>query len=268
MGKKAKQEKNKAQQRPKISVYAGGPVAHEIHPRNAMGLMELQRDCSKMEIPFKWKIIHGSSVLPDARNIVCKQFLESGYSHLFMVDSDIEFSGKDVLRAIATGKDIVGLPCAKRTANFELAVEVMRKYPEVPARNLPAYIGGVNFLPIDSEAQPEPDMTLKVGHIGTGAMIISRSALEKFVAAYPSRFYHNTITGDTLGEFFRFWTNPETQEQWGEDYGFCQDMRAAGVDVHALIDARTVHYGSFGYECDFSKLAAHYVKGVEHERPE
>lgn len=261
MGKKAKQMKNQQERaRATVSLYAGGPVAHEIHPRNAMGLMELQRDCGKVGVPFKWKIIHGSSVLPDARNIVCKQFLESEYTHLFMVDSDIEFSGRDVLRAIATGKDVVGLPCAKRTSNFDLAVEVMRKFPEIPARNLPAYIGGVNFMPLDEETQPEPDMTLRVGHIGTGAIIISRKALERFAEFYPDRFYKNTITGDTLVEYFRFWTNPETKEQWGEDYGFCQDMRAAGIQPYALIDAKTVHYGSFGYECDFAKLAARYVK--------
>ena len=264
MGKKAKQMKNQQEKRQAtVSVYAGGPVAHEIHPRNAMGLMELQRDCGKVGVPFKWKIIHGSSVLPDARNIVCKQFLDSGYTHLFMVDADIEFSGSDVLRAIATGKDVVGLPCAKRTSNFDLAVEVMRKFPEIPARNLPAYIGGVNFMPMDEHTQPEQDMTLKVGHIGTGAMIISRNALLKFSEFYPDRFYKNTITGDTLVEFFRFWTNPETKEQWGEDYGFCQDIRAAGIQPYALIDAKTVHYGSFGYECDFSKLAARYVKEVQ-----
>ena len=261
MGKKSKQIRNQQDQRPqsKISIYAGGPVAHEINPRNATGLMELQRDCGKNGIPFKWKIIHGSSVLPDARNIVCKQFLESGYSHLFMVDADIAFSGFDVLRAVATGKDVVGLPCAKRTADFELAVEVMRKFPEIPAKNLAAYIGGVNFMPLDENTKPDLDMTLRVKHIGTGAMIISRESMLKFAKEYPDRYYHNTITGDRLVEYFRFWTNPETKEQWGEDYGFCQDMRGIGIEVHALIDAKTVHYGSFGYECDFSKLASHYV---------
>jgi hypothetical protein len=88
---------------------------------------------------------------------------------------------------------------------------------------------------------------------------------EKFVEAYPERWYKNTILGQDLKEFFRFWTNDETKEQWGEDYGFCVDMRNAGVDVHVLIDAKTTHYGSFGYEADFSKLAVHYIKDVEVE---
>ncbi len=254
----------KPEQKP-ISLYVGGPVAHEMHPRNTMGLMTLQRECGKAGIPFKWKIVHGSSILPDARNIVCAQFLESDATHLFMVDADIEFQGIDVLRAIVTGKDIVGLPCAKRQANFELAAEVLRKYPEIPGSNLPAYIGGMNFLPLNEKTQPEPDMTLKVTHVGTGAMVVSRKALEKFIAFYPDRWYKNTITGQDLKEFFRFWTNPETKEQWGEDYGFCVDMRNAGVDVHVLIDAKTIHYGSFGFEADFSKLAAHYIKDVEVE---
>lgn len=252
----------KTEQKP-ISLYVGGPVAHEMHPRNAMGLMTLQRECGKAGIPFKWKIVHGSSILPDARNIVCHQFLESDATHLFMVDADIEFHGIDVLRAIVTGKDIVGLPCAKRQPHFDLAAEVLRKYPEIPGENLPAYLGGMNFLPLDESTQPEADMTLKVTHIGTGAIVISRKALETFIAAYPGRWYRNTITGQDLKEFFRFWTNPETNEQWGEDYGFCIDMRNAGISPHVLIDAKTIHYGSFGFEADFSKLADHYINTTE-----
>ena len=135
MGKKAKQMRNQAKQN-LPSIYSGGPIAHEMHPGNTMGLLELQRDCMHNGIQFKWKMVHGSSILTDARNVLLHSFLESGYSHLFMVDSDIEFSGKDVLRAVASGESIVALPCAKRIANFELAVEVLRKYPEIPAKNL------------------------------------------------------------------------------------------------------------------------------------
>jgi hypothetical protein len=39
------------------------------------------------------------------------------------------------------------------------------------------------------------------------------------------------------------------------------DMRAIGYDVNVLVDARTVHHGSFGYETDFAKLATNYMEG-------
>ena len=264
MGKKAKQMRNQAKQN-LPSIYSGGPIAHEMHPGNTMGLLELQRDCMHNGIQFKWKMVHGSSILTDARNVLLHSFLESGYSHLFMVDSDIEFSGKDVLRAVASGESIVALPCAKRIANFELAVEVLRKYPEIPAKNLPAYIGGMNFLPIDEE-RPDGRMLLKSQRAGTGAMIIRREALLDFQEKYPDRWYQNTITNQRLTEFFRFMVHPETKEHWGEDFGFCMDMRAIGCDINVLVDARTVHHGGFGYETDFAKLASNYMKETDNEQ--
>lgn len=261
MSKKSKQNRN-AGVRPQNlpSVYSGGPVAHEVHPRTVMGLLELQRDCMQNGINYKWKVVHGSSIITDARNVLLDAFMESGYTHLFMVDSDIGFSSRDVLRAVASGKDVVALPCSKRHPDFKLAVEVMREFPEIPATNLPAYIGGVNFTTIDNEV-PDENMILKVERIGTGAMMITRRALELFREKYPDRWYNNTVIGKRLTEFFRFTVHEETKEHWGEDFNFCEDMKAIGVDINVVVDARTEHYGSFGFECDFSKLASNYIKG-------
>jgi hypothetical protein len=109
-------------------------------------------------------------------------------------------------------------------------------------------------------------MLLKSQRAGTGAMIIRREALLDFQEKYPDRWYQNTLTNQRLTEFFRFMVHPETKEHWGEDFGFCMDMRAIGYDINVLVDARTVHHGGFGYETDFAKLASNYMKETDNEQ--
>lgn len=66
------------------------------------------------------------------RNIIVKQALESGCSHLLFVDSDMMFQYDDINKLIAHDVDIVGARYNKRILPLESTVPGITTFSEVP----------------------------------------------------------------------------------------------------------------------------------------
>jgi len=151
----------------------------------------------------------------NARNIVMRQFRETGEDWLLMLDNDVVPRG-DVLEYVGSGFDIVVFPC-----------------PVWKATDTSPLLTRFNFLPLGTNDEPAYDACLPpVGGVtpihsgGTGAVLISRA-----VAIHPEMKvgFHEVIDDD--GVSVR-----------GHDLEFMGRARGLGFSVGAALKCPCSHY--------------------------
>jgi hypothetical protein len=169
------------------------------------------------------------SILPKARNVMVRRFMESDCTDLLFLDSDVTFTCDDIVRllAVSTNRDVVGGVYPRKKADKNLIATVI----------------------FDRNANPIYDENglIEAECIPTGFMMIRRHVLEKLIANHPEwdyydeegqedekRVKHNAVFDFSIQDGLYF----------GEDYTFCKRVRAEGMRVHIDPALEIGHYGS------------------------
>jgi hypothetical protein len=108
----------------------------------------------------------GDSLVSRARNRLVARFLKSDCTHLLFLDSDLQFEPWQIKRLLSHDLDIVCGLYPKKQAELGW---VMNIFPEVK--------------------DPDASGLLPVKCAGTGAMLISRSTIQRMQDAYPMLRY-------------------------------------------------------------------------------
>lgn len=275
MGKKARENRErqiaeeKASQERLPSVYVSTPsLDGNMSWGYVKTVLDIQRACMKFGIKFGWRVVWGNSILPLARNKIVSQFMATGYDFLVMIDGDIEVDAKDVIAAVLSGKQFVGIPCSKRAMDFNrLRDFTLAAGESVPPEYLSSYFCAPNFI-VNEQSTSNLDEVAKdlnlvrAEKIGTGCAILHRSVFEKFQDAFPGRVY---LEPDGLGEaakknapiqsfeYFRYALD-EDGFFIGEDFMFCNDWTSTGGEIWLKVDAITRHYGTTHFTWDAAAL--------------
>jgi hypothetical protein len=231
-------------------------------------VLDIQRACIKFGLKFGWRVVWGNSILPLARNKIVSQFMASGYDFLVMVDGDIEVDAKDIIAAVLSGKQFVGIPCSKRAMDFgRLQQFTIAAGESAPPEYLSSYFCAPNFI-VDGESTSNLDDVardlnlVRAEKIGTGCLVLHRSVFEKFQEKFPGRVY---LEPDGLGEAakknapiqtFEYFRYALDEEGFfiGEDFMFCNDWKEAGGEIWLKVDAITRHYGTTHFTWDAAAL--------------
>lgn len=184
-----------------------------------------------MQYRFQLTLAHisGSSILTKARNILVGQFLDTDFTDLLFVDTDITFTVHDVIRmmAVATEKDVVAGACPRRDGQRLFYFEAEKD------------------LEFDNQG------LLKVDKAGTGFMLIRRHVIENLVNAHPEWKYWDDIQGKEYYSIFDFFSGPDGY--MGEDYLFCKRVHEAGMTVYLDPETNLGHYGRTLHTANFSE---------------
>src|SRR3990167_9901195 len=108
------------------------------------------------------------------RNFMCRKFLETDYTDLIFVDSDVGFAPGTLCRLAAYPVDIVGAVYPHRADSLSFPIR---------------YIGERTELRGGSE--PGTEQILEVEGIPAGCMRISRHALETIKSRFPQNVYND-----------------------------------------------------------------------------
>ena len=240
-------------------------------------VLDIQRACSKFGLKFAWRVVWGNSILPLARNKIVSQFMASGYDFLVMIDGDIEVDSRDILGAVLSGKQFVGIPCSKRAMDLgRLRDFTIAAGEDVEPEYLSSYFCAPNFIVGDDSTtnldEVAKDLNLvRAEKIGTGCVVLHRSVFEKFQEEFPSRVY---LEPDGVGEEAKNKAPIQTFEYFryaldedgffiGEDFMFCNDWRSIGGEIWLKVDAITRHYGTTHFTWDAAALQPVAIKVPE-----
>jgi hypothetical protein len=130
-------------------------------------LVETFNDLNITGMPWTLKMSVGDSLIARSRNTLAAMFLMGESSHLFFVDSDMQFPAWAARKLVMNDYDVVG-------ATYKTRKHDLKKYT-------------MNFLPGSMQNLTRDPRTgcLKIYTLGTGNIMIHRSALEKMAKAHP-----------------------------------------------------------------------------------
>lgn len=199
--------------------------------------------------------IQGSSVIHWARNFLIAELIKTQqpWTHVLFMDDDIVPPKDALAKLLGHKKDIIAGLCTKRAD------------PPIPnMRTCYENEGGVFFKCISH--WPE-DQLMEVGAVGTGMMLISRTALEQIADAYFLCKYEKEVFGlsddkallmkearlkhfdKTANAFwFRFLAGLHGADEYGEDIGFCfVAKRYCDISIWVDTSVQPGHIGKYPF---------------------
>ena len=242
---------------PKTSLFVATPVHSECSIHYTQALLELQQICFKEKIKITFQLLK-SSLITQGRNLCVSGFLESNYSHMLFIDSDIYFNAKSIIEMIKKDKEIISIPYPLKTIMWDRAME---KIKNNSIKNVDDLKKSFNSYPM--RVENHKDITLdngviKVTHSPTGCMLIKRSVFSKLIEKYPDKgiVQKTVINGEYVNKphmwnFFDCIHDPETKTYLGEDFSFCKLWKDIGGECHAYVNDSIIHVGEHQYEGSF-----------------
>lgn len=218
------------------------------------------------DIAFENCLIDGTLVAR-ARNGIASLFLANeSLTHLLFVDADMGFHPDLIRKMLAFNAPIVGVVYPRRQQDPARIVTVAREVSD-PALCGPiaqSYVGEEDLLRDDTGALVVDRGFIRMKRLGTGIMLIQRSALERMKQAYPDlvvqaeRMYRTMgLEGDVFQAFESF-PGPDGV-YYSEDYAFCQRwVDGCNGELWAVVDETIFHVGR-------QEFAGNYLAKLRHQ---
>lgn len=205
-----------------------------------LSMFRLSQTLMQHGINFRITTLRNESLITRARNIITAMFLESECTHLFFVDSDIEFQAQDVLRALAYDKDIMAAAYPKKALPVQYAINF--KFLDDEKRRIRVENGAVEVL-----------------DASTGFFMVKRRVIEKMIQAHPELHYRNDSNIDPkfnkyCYSLFDTIHDPDDNRYLSEDYTFCRRWQKLGGEIWLDPNTKLNHVGSYTFEGDVSKI--------------
>jgi hypothetical protein len=158
-----------------------------------------------------------------SRNIAAKHFLESGFTKLLFIDSDMTWDAADVLRlvALSTVMPIVAGAYAERQET------------------------GRVFIGLEGEPRFNEYGCVPITGCGLGFTIIDRAVIEKLGAAARVVDFGGVLAPLVFHDYA-----PDGAGYMGEDFSFFHHARQAGFPVHLDPNISLGHVGVHTYRTD------------------
>jgi predicted O-methyltransferase YrrM len=173
----------------------------------------------------------GDSFVQRARNLLIGMFLETDCTDLFFIDDDIGWPPGALARMLRHPVDIVG-------ATYRVKTDDNVRYPmrELDYKN-----------PHRKRMELNPENNLiEVDAVPGGFLRMSRAAVERLVESRKDTWFRdNGIVAYNLCDVILL---PERTGYEGEDYTFCKNIRAAGMQVWLDPHLRMSHVGEQVFE--------------------
>ncbi len=197
---------------------AYGGMVHAAHMGSCLNLKE---ELTKINLAHDWLIGTNESLVHRGRMEMTATFLKTDHTHLFWLDSDIEFAPEDVAKIWNMDADIgVGVYAMKKRDKCWYA----------------AWIGGELVKDLDQFNGP-----IDVDYAGTGFMLIKREVIETLAKDAESYEGPN-------GRVPALYMTPIHNDIFeSEDYYFCRMAREAGFKIMMDPSVRLKHWGQYPY---------------------
>lgn len=244
----------------------GGLVTCEY----VQGLLNLTRSLDASGLAFELDLLAKESLITRARNKQVYDFLQTDCTHILFIDADIGFKARDVKYLIESGLDVVcGAYPLKTIGVTNLIAEVKAGTPAdklmiASARYaMNATPQATNGAPIKGLAKAGTHF-LEVMDAATGFLLISREAMQRYIAHYREELEYvadyEPHCGQTHWMVFQADRDPvalsrgEKARYLSEDFWFSRKWQLMGGIVWLCLGCKLTHTGPWRFEGDVSTL--------------
>lgn len=213
-----------------------------------VSMVQLPTTFLRHRIDLVYSFTASESLVPNARNVLTHQFLESKATHLMWIDSDIGFKATDIVSMLIADRDIVCGIYPKKEVDWVRVAEAVKA--GVPPEELSNHAGLFAVQLIDDSARglaTDPDGLLEVAAGGTGFMLIKRGVFDALSDVVPE-YVPDQIP---IKEYYATTTDPESGRLITEDYHFCSLARSRGFKIYAAPWVHLGHAGTYVFDRRF-----------------
>jgi len=248
----------------KVKIIIGTPCfGGLLHNGFFQSMLELSVNFTKLNIPFEMMTIGNESLIQRARNgIVAKFMADSTATHLMFIDADITFSWISIVKLLLSGKELCGGCYPKKCFNWDKIKHHIQKNPNLKDDELMAKSLDYVFNPIyhkegDNVVIKLDNGMAQVKDIGTGFMLIRKSAIHKMIAKFPETKFRNNVAGYGQGQnstddyfyaLFDCGIDPVSKVYLSEDYLFCKRWIDIGGELWLDLNTNLNHTGLIDYK--------------------
>jgi hypothetical protein len=236
----------------------------QVYTMTMKSLLDQVSLFNKYDIEFTHSFLMNESLIQRARNYLADEFLNrTDCTHLMFIDSDIVFNPQDILAMLALDKEIVGGGYSKKSINWDRIKKATEKNPTLPTSEYEKIAGDIVFNPVAGMEKFSVSEPIEVMEVGTGFMLVKREVFEKYQAAYPQYMYRPDHQSEHFNSsrqicsFFNVFIDPESNRLLSEDYMWCQECRAIGIQVWMAPFVTLNHCGYYMYQGSLPAIAAH-----------
>jgi hypothetical protein len=223
------------------SVFVATPVHSECSIHYTQALLEFQKMAVEKNVDVTFQLLK-SSLVTQGRNLCVAAFLDSNYTHLLFIDSDIYFHAESIFEMIKRDKDVISIPYPLKTIRWDKA---MGRINEGKIKNVNDLKKSFNTYPMRVEDHNDIIVdkgVIEVTHSPTGCMMIKRSVIQKMIKEYPDKYIKQktVINGEyvdrsNLWNFFDCIHDPVSKTYMGEDFSFCKLWKDIGFADELII---------------------------------
>ena len=216
---------------------------HTCNTEYMMSILKLLNAAKDSKLNISFYPIFFESLVSRARNAAVAHFLEDKENtHILFIDSDIIFEPEDVFKLLKSGKEVVAGIYPKKYIVWDR----LNQHPEAER---------VDF-PVGGNIKMTEDNFLEMDYLPTGFLLISRTAINKIIKAYPELKYKNDIdgymsAGDNFYDLFKVGIRNGIYES--EDWGFCSLWKSVGGKVLIHPEINVKHLGWHEYSGNLLK---------------
>tara|TARA_R110002012_G_scaffold286265_1_gene477776 strand:+ start:1381 stop:2211 length:831 start_codon:yes stop_codon:yes gene_type:complete len=237
-----------------IKLFVATPVHSEVSIHYMQSVFKLQAECNEKQIPIMLQLMK-SSLITQGRNLCVAEFLNTDFTHMLFIDSDIQFNTESIFKMLSKDQDLLSIPYPMKNIQWD---KVLNKWKDIPDMNYTQISTAGNKYPVRLKDR-EDDINcvnemIELSHSMTGCMLIKREVLKKMITAYPELTIKQetvvdgkTIVKPNLYNFFDTYYDTVTKIYYGEDFAFSRLWTKIGGKCMALITEYITHVGEYQY---------------------
>lgn len=236
----------------------------------ARSIADLSAICTQYGIPLQMYFLFNESLITRARNYCVDEFMRSDAQHLMFIDSDIGFNPQDVIAMMALQAqeeekyNIIGGPYPKKCISWEKIKQAVDKgVADEDPNVLEKFVGDYVFNPKGNQQSIQIGEPCEVLEIGTGFIMVAKSAMQKFYDAYPQYMYRpdhvrtEQFDGSRkIMQAFQAEIDPKSERYLSEDYWFCQKAQDIGLKTWFCPWMKMQHVGTYIFGGSLADLAS------------
>ena len=252
MGKKSKDTK-KNDSKKKTKIFISTPCYDAMMTMQyTMSLLRLMTFLNQKNIEFVIDFIGNESLITRARNKSLGKFMDSDFTHLLFIDSDIEFPEQAVIDLLQFDKDVVCCTYPKKSFNWNRFMYSMQNETKsresLESRGLDyAYNAEYN----DKNEVVKCDNFIKVKHASTGFMMIKMDILERLREKHKElEIISDDLSGKDSNICGLFCCMIKDKMYLSEDYSFCERVNEIGGEIWISTKHNLNHVGKNVFTSD------------------
>jgi hypothetical protein len=217
-----------------------------------ISILSLTTFCRQNNIDFVIDFVGNESLIPRARNHSLGKFMKSDCTHLFFIDSDIEFQPDAFMDCFKFNKDVVCCGYPKKAYNWnKLIHSLMTEQDSQEAIDSRGLDYAYNAKYGSNNELVKKNGYLQVNHASTGFMLIKREILEKLHEKHTEL----EIITDSLSQKDEsicglFCCMIKNKNYLSEDYSFCERVNDIGGEVWISTKHNLNHVGKHVFKGD------------------